>query len=67
MKRRVTKKALRDTEGLVMDSLCLYFERPRYEGDTSEKLSRDIVALSLSMLLNFHLQLNPLGRVMFAG
>src|SRR5262245_45605920 len=61
MKRRTTKKALRDTEILVADSLRLYFSRPRDNTeDKSEKLGRDVVALSLSMLLSFHLQLHSI-------
>ena len=61
MKRRETKKGLRETEAMIVDSLRLYFTRPRNDTeDNEEKLSRDVVALSLSMLLSFHLQLKSL-------
>jgi hypothetical protein len=47
-------------EIMLLDSLRLYFGRPRgAEEERDEKLSRDVVALSLSMLLSLHLQLNP--------
>jgi hypothetical protein len=58
MKRRSTKKGLSEMEILLADSLRLYFTRPR---DTDEKknedLGRKVVALTLSMLMNFHMQL----------
>jgi hypothetical protein len=61
MKRRETKKGLRETEDMIIDSIRLYFTRPRNDTeDKNEKLSRDIVALSLSMLLSFHLQLKSI-------
>ena len=61
MKRRATKKGLRETEIMIIDSLRLYFTRPRNDTeDNEDKLSRDIVALSLSMLLSFHLQLKSI-------
>lgn len=45
----------------MVDSLRLYFARPRNDtDDNEEKLSRDLVALSLSMLLSFHLQLKSI-------
>ena len=64
MKRRTTKKALRETEIMLVDSLRLYFNRPRESAEESQdKLSRDIVALSLSMLLSFHLQLRSIRLI----
>jgi hypothetical protein len=61
MKRRLTKRGLREMEILLAGSLGLYFTRPR---DTDEKknegLGREGVALTFSMLMNFHMQLNSL-------
>jgi hypothetical protein len=46
-------------EILLAGSLGLYFTRPKdVDEEKNEKLGRDVVALTLSMLMNFHMQLN---------
>src|SRR4029434_4442050 len=64
MKRRLTKKALHELEILLADSLRLYFTTPKdRDEEKNEKLGRDIVALSLSMLMSLHLQLRSCQRI----
>lgn len=59
MKRRLNKRGLREMEILLADSLGLYFTRPKdVDVEKNEKLGRDVVAITLSMLMNFHMQLN---------
>jgi hypothetical protein len=48
-------------EILLADSLGLYLTRPRETDEKkNEELGREGVALTLSMLMNFHMQLNSL-------
>lgn len=63
MKRRATKKYLHDAEIMMLDSLHFYItEQKNKSEDDPKKLNNigmNLVSLSFSMLLSFHLQLDP--------
>jgi hypothetical protein len=60
VKRRTTKKGLKDSQWLLADALRLYFERPRGgEAEKREKICRSLVEVALMLLIDFRVQLDP--------
>jgi hypothetical protein len=60
VKRRTTKKGLKDSQWLLADALRLYFERPRgAEAEKDEKIGRSLVEVALMLLIDFRVQLDP--------